>query len=877
MNSMLIKRWALWLCILACLFIHPLPGQGQEKDSIQKLSNQLYSRLVQSTDDSSFEVLVSVKNNKEFRLFLDSSGMTNRLIYEHPVSNTFLVSVKKTEILKKLLTLSNIIFLDEKREAREELVVGNYDLSTNRINTVHARYPAFNGSNILISVKENKMDTADIDLKGRYIPTPLASPTNATHATIMTTIAAGGGNSSFQGKGAAWGSNFSSSSFAILLPDPDNIYQQYVISVQNHSYGTGIENFYGIDARAYDASTITNPSLVHVFSAGNSGNSTSTAGPYSGVQGFANLTGSFKMAKNIITVGHIDSFGTVLAPSSKGPAYDGRVKPELVAFGEDGSSGAAALVSGTIALLQHAYKLQFNSLPSSSLIKAILLNTADDMGSPGLDFSSGYGNVNAYKAFESIMDGNFVENSISNGDVQIIPLTIPGNLKQLKITLVWNDSAAQANVAKALINDIDMELSLPASGESWKPWVLNSFPHVDSLTQLPSRKRDSLNNAEQVTIDDPVSGNYIIQLRGFNISSGSQAYSVAILQEPKDSFIWYYPFTDNIFPQSINTIRWESTFTATTGILEFTKNGSAWQVIDPAVDLATGYYKWSAPGGFGLGVLRMKIGAREFLTDTFTISSPLQLKVGFNCPDSFLLHWNRIPGITEYSVFSLGAKYLERLLITTDSLVVLGKASNPSLHYAVSARMEDQDGVKSRTINYQIQGVECYVKSFLAMIVNGAVELRFELGTVYLVKDIKWEKLSQNGFYTLARNNNVSGLLHLFIDPSPTKGVNSYRVTIVLADGREISSHIETVYFFANSEYIVYPNPVRQGQDVFILTSEIEDDVIQVFTGNGLLVYESILDDIKNSIPTGKFARGFYFIRIMRAGKTREILKFIIN
>ena len=38
------------------------------------------------------------------------------------------------------------------------------------------------------------------------------------------------------------------------------------------------------------------------------------------------------MAKNIITVGHIDSLGNVLSLSSRGPAYDGRIKPELVAF-----------------------------------------------------------------------------------------------------------------------------------------------------------------------------------------------------------------------------------------------------------------------------------------------------------------------------------------------------------------------------------------------------------------------------------------------------------------------------------------------------------------------------------------------------------------
>ena len=46
----------------------------------------------------------------------------------------------------------------------------------------------------------------------------------------------------------------------------------------------GIENFYGADAAAYDASAIANPTLLQVFSAGNSGSHIST--PTDHMQGF---------------------------------------------------------------------------------------------------------------------------------------------------------------------------------------------------------------------------------------------------------------------------------------------------------------------------------------------------------------------------------------------------------------------------------------------------------------------------------------------------------------------------------------------------------------------------------------------------------------
>ena len=132
-----------------------------------------------------------------------------------------------------------------------------------------------------------------------------------------------------------------------------------------------MENDYGLNAIAFDKSANNNEGLLHVFSSGNSGSATSNSGVYSGITGFANLTGNFKMAKNILTVGAVDSFGNVAPLSSRGPAYDGRIKPELVAFQKNGTSEAAALVSGTALLLQQYYKNQnADSVLPSALVKS---------------------------------------------------------------------------------------------------------------------------------------------------------------------------------------------------------------------------------------------------------------------------------------------------------------------------------------------------------------------------------------------------------------------------------------------------------------------------------------------------------------------------
>ena len=130
------------------------------------------------------------------------------------------------------------------------------------------RYPG--GKQRLLSYLIDYIPTNQ-DLKGRYIQTPFTSPAYSGHATIMATIIAGAGNTYYEGKGVAPGARITSADFVTLLPEPDAAYQQYDITVQNHSYGTGIENYYGADAAAYDASVINNPGLLHVFSAGNAG------------------------------------------------------------------------------------------------------------------------------------------------------------------------------------------------------------------------------------------------------------------------------------------------------------------------------------------------------------------------------------------------------------------------------------------------------------------------------------------------------------------------------------------------------------------------------------------------------------------------------
>ncbi|MGB8190407.1 MAG: S8 family serine peptidase, partial [Chitinophagaceae bacterium] len=231
-----------------------------------KLSPTLLQSLKKK--DAVPRLLISVTDADEFkRVFIRQLTIVHQY-NEH----VLIIQLNNSSALETLQASPLLLFADlAERQPKEELIIDGFDLGTNRVNAVHNRFPSITGEGLMLSVKENRFDSTDIDLKGRTVNSSVASATVSGHATIMATMAAGAGNSFYEGKGAAWKAGLQSATFANLLPEPDALYQAQRISVQNHSYGTGIENFYGADAAAYDASVINNPSLLHVFSAGNSG------------------------------------------------------------------------------------------------------------------------------------------------------------------------------------------------------------------------------------------------------------------------------------------------------------------------------------------------------------------------------------------------------------------------------------------------------------------------------------------------------------------------------------------------------------------------------------------------------------------------------
>ena len=624
---------------------------------------------------------------------------------------------------------------------REELSVPGHYLALNGISALHRRFPAFDGRGINVSIKEFRFDTLDVDLRGRYLSSPLPAFITSTHAGVMATLVAGAGNSTPSGRGVARGVQLQSASFIGLMPDAD--YAAYNISVQNHAYGTDIDNRYAAAARAYDLSVEVRPELLHVFSAGNTGTETATGGKYAGLSGFANLSGNFKMAKNVLCVGATDSFNQVLNISARGPAYDGRLKPDLVAFGINGSSESAALVSGAAAILQQLYREISDTLPTAAMQRALLLNSCDELNTPGPDYQSGYGSLNLEAAVKPLLEGHFLSSDLSNGAVFEKTINLSAQQRQLRVTLAWNEPAAAENGVKALQNDLDLEITAP-DGQTHLPWVLSTAAHSDSL-RLPARRgRDTLNNTEQILIEFPQAGAYTLRVHATAIQTAAQAFSLVFSTDSLHHVEWRSPAGgEHLTPQTPLSLRWNDNLGSGDVVLEWKSMAAIqWQLID-TIPLAAQHAVWQTPAHNGSVQVRIRTQAHSYPSDTFLIAPQPELKVALNCPDATLLTWEAAMPGARYRLWGLGARFLEPLLTTSDTFLYLPTNQYPQQRFALSVLDAlGFEGSVSAAPDITQQAAGCYFSSILASLTfDKNIEIALNIGSDYGLKRIFLKKI----------------------------------------------------------------------------------------------------------------------------------------
>ncbi len=660
--------------------LHARGGWMSRLEPSMKLSRQLFQNNIPEwawIDQDHFKAWVRYYpglDHQGVREGLRENGFP--ILEEKPDADLFSIILHKDLID----VVSSLPYLMHVQEMEDPGKPENYTARTNhRVNTLQSLYPgapAYDGTGVTVGIGDDGVIGPHIDYEGRL--TQNASSSTGDHGDHVAGTVFGAGNLDPKGAGMAPGADVYYQSYPDNLSDADINYNSGV-RITNSSYSNGCNAGYTNFTRQMDQDLQDNPTLIHVFSAGNNGTSNCN---YGAGAGWGNVTGGHKIAKNVIATANLTHLDVLANSSSRGPASDGRVKPDVAAVGvsvfsttnpnaytlKTGTSMASPGVAGVMAVLYQAYRDKNSGAdPQSGLLKGILMNTADDIGNAGPDFRYGYGRINARRAYEVIEGGNHITDNLTSGSTKNFQLTVPANTSEARIMLYWPDVPGSTIASRALVNDLD--LTVTYGGNTIRPWVLDPTPNANALNSLAVRARDSLNNMEQVTINNP-SGTLSVNISGFNIPSGPQEFYI-IYEFVPDEVILTYPIGgEGLVPGETEYIRWDAPAGNSNFSLEYsTDAGLTWQFMANVLSTRR-YHTWTVPNVTD-GDYKVRVGrGGQFSVSPGTfnvIGVPSNLNVARSCPDSLLLTWNSVTNANGYVIYKLGNKYMDSIGTTTNN------------------------------------------------------------------------------------------------------------------------------------------------------------------------------------------------------------------
>ena len=541
-----------------------------------------------------------------------------------------------------------------------------------RVNILNDGIRNLKGDNINIGIWDGGAISPHLDFSPAGRLTQVEAGTESDHSTHCSGTILGRGLRNPLARGMApnaklYSYNFNGniqSEMAVGIPANN-------LAVSSHSYGStqtcgvnGAGVTYNNTSRETDLNLNNFPFHLHCHSAGNS-QSACTGG-------WSTITSSGKSAKNNILVANITSAENISGSSSFGPVQDGRVKPEISAMGTNvfstvsspmvydiysGTSMATPGVSGSVALLVQRYKqLNGGASPPSTLIKNIILNTAQDLGNPGPDYKYGYGRINALQAVKIIEPSvKYVLSAATTGTINDINLVVPSGAAKLRVMLTWNDPAAAANANPALVNNLD--LTLINGANTTLPWILDkNNPNVPAVQGV-----DNVSNIEQVTIDNPSAGTYTMRVTGLAVPIGAtQQYALTWSVEMPFIEVIYPNGGESFNPASNEVITWDNAGITGNQTIEYSlNNGGSWTVLSSAVSPNTKRFTFSVPGAnTSAALVRISAGSITDVSDAnFKI---LGTTTGFaatatgGCSSGSLnFTWNAVTNATHYDIYRL--------------------------------------------------------------------------------------------------------------------------------------------------------------------------------------------------------------------------------
>ncbi|RXE58134.1 Kelch repeat-containing protein [Acetivibrio mesophilus] len=476
--------------------------------------------------------------------------------------------------------------------------------------------------------------------------------------------------------GAYDGSIYMNSFYNLLQEAYDN-----GVRIHNNSWGKDSQGAYASDSADLDSFVWSHKDMLVVVSAGNNGPDECTIG-------------SPATAKNCLTVGATENFrpnmnlyyGQNISDDPNETAFfssrgcqDGRIKPDVVAPGTyiastmsslifdelslftyyypgnsnyhfmNGTSMAAPITSGSVAVIREYITKNYNIVPSAALLKAFVINGALDQSGHSQD--KGWGKVSLYDS----MFGTQIINdtvSLSQDEKSTYTISCTRTDTPLKITLVWSDYPAAVQNAATLVNDLDLKVTSPDGSVTY---------YGNDFTLPYDSDFDRTNNVENVIIANPVAGNYTIEVSAHSVPYGPQPFA---LVSSSDFFSTTKTIKATSTTDSI-TINWDPV----PGAMSYDVEVDGTNIVNIS---GTSYtHSNLTPNSEHQYRVRAKNAVTHSAwSSTFTYSTILNTPVLNNIwvDDGVQLTWNPVPEATYYDIYMndsyLGTVYSNTYTIT---------------------------------------------------------------------------------------------------------------------------------------------------------------------------------------------------------------------